>query len=172
MALLALATAGYGGGGALLGSRAVGAPRPSLQHHPHLAQWANLQSLVQDGVAFSRARLKGSRRAEGGSPLLRRGDGEHSRATAAPAAAAERGSDRRKHSSTGGGRRERSKKPKRSGSGDGVPVSSSKSSVATTQQQQPEEAAQAAGRGLIAEEREAAAGLHSSQAKVRVVALA
>ena len=169
VALLALATAGYGGGGALLGSRAAGAPGASLQHHPHRAQWANLHSLVQDGVAFSRARLKGSRRAEGGSPLLRRGDGEHSRATTAAAAAA---SDRRKHSSTGGGRRERSQKPKRSGSGDGAPVSSSKSSVATTQQQQPEDPAQAAGRGLIAEEREAAAGLHSSQAKVRVVALA
>ena len=163
VALLAIATASYGGGGAVLGSRAAGAPRASLQHHPHRTQWVHLHSLVQDGVAFSRARFKGSRLKGGGDPLLRRAEAGHSRSTtaaaaAAAAAAADRGNDGRKLS---GSRRERSKTPQCS-------VSGNNSSVATTQSQQPQEAA---GRGLLAEEREAVGGLHSSQAKVRVVAL-
>lgn len=58
---------GYLFGGILFGMRASGERKPSLQRHLHYAHWVQIYGLCQDGWAFSRARA-GMRREQ---PVLR-----------------------------------------------------------------------------------------------------
>ena len=48
---------GYFLGGILLGMRARGERKPSLQAHMHYTRWIQIHALCQDGLAFCRARI-------------------------------------------------------------------------------------------------------------------
>lgn len=60
----------YAGLGAIFGRRVLGQKTANnsmtgwLEAHPHKSKWLEVQALVQDGVAYSRARLQGHSHAQ------------------------------------------------------------------------------------------------------------
>lgn len=154
--------AGYAGGGAAVGSRVAGAPSPALQHHPHRGQWTDIHSLVLDGWAFSRACLQ-----SGQVPPPRSGSAlDRSALLPDPPSSDGKGRSVSKSKPSGG------KKPKRSSSkGSGrleAPDSTGAAAGDAAVLIIPDGVQE--GRGIIGEQRDFG-GLHSSQAKVKVVAL-
>ena len=171
-------------GGVALGRKTGRSQQPGLRGvwrlaspHPHYRRWAELHSLVVDGVHFSRSRagLGGARQY---SPVPSPGTaGESGRSKesserrssvrrntgsrAGPIGATEGANEAAKRSSNSGKRRSRgggsSDALERSAAGPRVPISA--------QSQQPEHSAE------LTERRELQEGLHESQAKITVVGI-
>ena len=153
---------GYAVGGAALGARRRGEPLkrgPAMfTAHPHYASWMQLHGLVQDGVNFSQARMKG---------------GSHAAVSRqAPAAGGEEQDERQ---SSGGKGKRGSKEPKPKGANAARGKKSAKSSkagkgaAAGGAEAAAEETVAEANERLLQEER--SAGVHSSQQAIKVVGL-
>lgn len=81
--VLAVISVGYVGGGIGWSVKVSGAA-PGLQAHPHIAQWGQLQGLVQDGVLWTTTKLK---QAVNGESSDASGGGLEAKLTDSPAAA-------------------------------------------------------------------------------------
>jgi hypothetical protein len=95
--VLALAAAGYVGGGSVLGSRAKGAA-VAVRNHPHWPHWHELRGLCEDGMTYTRSGGKSKAR----QPLLsghRDGEGERSGKSGREKAGKRKGSSSEKRQS-------------------------------------------------------------------------
>jgi hypothetical protein len=157
--------------------REAGRLRQIVSPHPHYRRWAELQSLVTDGVHFTRARLSGGSHCRGGyasvpsprggsaaSPSRRKsGSGpERPKEAAAAAAATERGAGKKDQK-----RRHRSRSNRRGepSGNDAATLPDATSETTTRGEEEDREKQQ------LSEQREVERGLHESQAKIKVVGI-
>ena len=162
--------------GSLYGARRAGKPltvrtaaqaQDLLKGHPHYSRWAELRSLVADGVHFSRAKLYGGRQ-RNYAPL-----------PSAPAAETDlRPSGSKMNRSNKAGKRRKDKNASKASASSHKSKKSSKSSKTnpleapgpeSAQLEPPQESSEEEKRRLLQEKREE--GVHSSQQKIKVVGL-
>jgi len=157
--------------------REAGRLRQIVSPHPHYRRWAELQSLVTDGVHFTRARLSGGSHCRGGyasvpsprggsaaSPSRRKsGSGPERPKEAAAAAATERGAGKKDQK-----RRHRSRSNRRGepSGNDAATLPDATSETTTRGEEEDREKQQ-----QLSEQREVEIGLHESQAKIKVVGI-
>ena len=144
--------------------------------HPHYRRWAELQSLVTDGVQFTRARLSGGSHRRGGyasvpsprggsaaSPSRRKSGSGPERPKEAAAAATERGAGKKGKKSR---HRSRSDSRGEPSGNDAATLPDATSETTTRGEEEDREKRQ-----QLSEQRDVERGLHESQAKIKVVGI-
>ena len=170
--ILILGGLGYFFGGILLGMRARGERKPSLQAHMHYTRWIQIHGLCQDGLAFCRARI-GTRRVkpvtrQTREPLLDSDDispskrgGSKSRSSAARSSSKPSSS---KKTSEKEEKRRRAKDKRREKKARGEKLTKQE------EQQEKEEIEQEEKERQLRELTDST-GVHSSQAKIKVIGI-